>query len=100
MSRIDYAENFELLRMCHLTRSLNFLECRRARSVEHTCSADNLISVVVIAIRLRVMTQVVFGTAGIGPTAFWLFRAWLHIGFHLWIRVCYVTDFARLGKIF
>ena len=37
----------------------------RARHVEHICSADNLISVVVIAIWLRIMTQIVFGAAGL-----------------------------------
>ena len=42
--------------MCHVARSLNFLERLRARSVEHTSSADRLVSVIVIAIRLRIMT--------------------------------------------
>ena len=52
-----------------------FLERLRARYVEHTCCADKLISVVVIAVRLRVMTQVEFGTAGVGLTLLRLFRA-------------------------
>ena len=51
------------------------VDCLRARSVEHTSSADKLISVVVIEIRLRVMAQVVFGTVGVGRTVFRLFRA-------------------------
>ena len=36
--------------------SLKFVERLRARYVEHTCWADELVSVVVIAVRLRVMT--------------------------------------------
>ena len=86
--------------MCQVARSLNCLERLRARSVEHTSSADKLISVIVIAIWLRVLTQVVFGTAGVSRTAFWLFRVSLRIGFHVWVRICYVADFARLGKKF
>ena len=97
---IEDPKNFEMLRMCHVARPLNFLEHLRARSVEHTCSADKLISVVVIAVRLRVMTQVVFRTAGVCQNFFRLFRACFHIGFHVWIRICYVNDLVRLGKIF
>ena len=41
-----------------------FRERLRARYVEHTCSADKFLSVVVIAVWLRVMTQVVFGASG------------------------------------
>ena len=41
--------------MYHVARSLNFLERLRARSVEHTISVDKLKSIVVIAVRLRVM---------------------------------------------
>ena len=56
IARAEYAESFELLRMCHVARSLSFLERLRARYVEHTCSADQLLSINVIAIRLRVLT--------------------------------------------
>ena len=44
------------------------------------------------------MTQVVFGTAGVGRAIFRLFRACLHIRFHMWTRICYVIDLACRGK--
>ena len=53
---------------------LEFLERLRARSLEHTSSADKLISEVVIEVRLRVMTQVVIGTTGVRRTIIGLFR--------------------------
>ena len=67
----------EKLPVTNVPRStfLEFLERLRARSVEHTSSADELISVVLIAVRLYIMTHVVFGNAGVGRTIFWLFRA-------------------------
>ena len=77
-----------------------FRERLRARYVAHTFSADKLISVVVIAIWLRVMTQVVFGTAGVGRDIFLLFRACPHIWFHVCIRICYVASFRCWGKKF
>ena len=44
------------------------------------------------------MTQNVFGTAGLGRAILRLFRAWFHIRFHLWTRICYVTDLACVGE--
>ena len=95
------------------TVSLIFGERLRARYVEHTCkerprahyverncSADKLISVVVIAIWLRVMTQVVFGAAGVARTFSLLFRACPHIWFHMCIRICYVVSLVCWGKSF
>ena len=79
---------------------LDFLERLSAHSVEHISSADKLTPRVVIAVRYRVMTQVEFRTAGVGGTIFRLFRSCLHIGFHVWIRICYVTDLVRLKKNF
>ena len=75
-----------------------FLECGerpRAHYVDHICSAGKLISRVVIALWLRVMTQVVFGAAGVARTIFLLFRACSHIRFHVCIRICYVATFIR-----
>ena len=77
---------------------LEFVEQLRARYVEHTCWADKLLSVVVIAVRLRVMTQVLFGIAGVGRTILRLFRACLHIRFHMWTRICYVTELLCIGE--
>ena len=77
---------------------VQFLEQLRARSVEHICSADELVSVNVMAIRLRVMTQVVFGTAGIGRANIRLLRVCLHIRFYVSTRICYVADFVSLGE--
>ena len=72
----------------------------RARYVEHICSADKLISVVVIAIWLRVMTQVVFGAAGVARILSLLFRACPPIWFHVCIRICYVASCVCWGKNF
>ena len=93
--------------------SLNFRERLRARHVEHTCrerlraryrehtcSADKLISVVVIAIWRRVMTQVVFGAAGVARSISLLFQACPHIWFHVCKRICYVASFGCWGKNF
>ena len=77
-----------------------FIGSLRARFVDYTCSADNLISVVVIAIWLWVMTQVVFGAAGVARTISRLFRACPHIWFHMCIRICYVANFVCWGKNF
>ena len=44
------------------------------------------------------MTQVVFGTAGVGWAIFRLFQACHHINFHMWIRICYVTDLAYVWE--
>ena len=60
---------------------------------------DDLISVVVVAIRLRVMAQIVCGAAGVARAIFLLSRACFHIWFHMCIRVCYVVNFVRWGKI-
>ena len=38
------------------------------------------------------MKQVIFGTAEVGQTILRLFRACLHIRFHMWTRICYVTE--------
>ena len=73
-------------------------ECLRAHYVEHICSADKLVSVVVIAIWLRVMTQVVFGAAGVARTISLLFRACPHIrAVGLCIRIGYVAAFICWG---
>ena len=79
---------------------VEFLERLRARSVEHICSADAPVSVIVIAIRLRVLTQVIFGTAGTSRAIIRLLRACFHIKFHVWIRICYVSDFVSLRESF
>ena len=89
---MEYHSNLRRYVYATYSVSLNFRERLRARYVEHTCSADKLISVVVIAIWLRVMTQVVFGTAGVGRAILRLLRACLHITFHMWTRICYVTE--------
>ena len=78
---------------------LEFLGSLLARSVEHTSSSDKLVPVIVIAIWLQVMTQVVFGTAGIGRAFIRLLRACFHIRFHIWIGICYVSDLVCLRKI-
>ena len=59
---------------------------------------DDLISVVVVAIRLRVMAQIVCGAAGVARAIFLLSRACFHIWFHMCIRVCYVVNFVRWGE--
>ena len=45
------------------------------------------------------MTQFVFGTAWVGRIFLGLFPAWLRIRFHMWTRICYVTDFGCAGEI-
>ena len=77
---------------------LEFVERIRARYVEHTCWADKLISVVVIAVRFRVLTQVVFGTAGVGRAILRLLRACVRIRFHMWTRICYVAELVCIGE--
>ena len=62
---------------------VELLERLRARSVEHICSADELRSVIIIAIRLWVMTQNVFETAAIGRAIIQLLRVCLRIRFHV-----------------
>ena len=81
-------------------RPPHFRERLRARHVEHICSADKLISVVVIAVRLRVMPQVVFGAAGVARTNSLLFQACPHIWFHMGTRICYVASLVCWGKNF
>ena len=81
-------------------RGPHLLECLRAHHVDHICCADGLISVVVIAIRLRVMTQIIFGAAGVARAIFLLSRACPHIWFHMCIRVCYVARVMYWGKDF
>ena len=62
--------------------------------------ADELISVVVIAIGLRVMAQIVFGAAGVARAIFLLSHACPHIWFHMGIRICYVARCVCWGKNF
>ena len=98
---MEYHSNLKRYVCATYSVSLNFRERVRARYVEHTCrerlrahyvertfSADKLISVVVIAIWFRVMTQVVFGAAWVARTISLLFRAHPHIWFHVCIRIC------------
>ena len=94
---MEYYTN--LKRYVYATYS-EFRERLRARYVEHICSADKSISVVVITIWLRVMTQAVFGAAGVARAISMLFRACPHIWFHVCIRICYVASFVCWGKNF
>ena len=98
--RAHYVEHIcrECLRAHYVEH--NCRECLRAHYVEHICSADKLVSVVVIAIWLRVMTQVVFGAAGVARTISLLFRACPHIRFHVCIRIGYVAAFIFWGRNF
>ena len=57
----------------------NLLECLRAHHVDHIRWTDKLISVVVIAVWLRVMPQVIFGAAGVARAIFLLSRVCPHI---------------------
>ena len=64
-----------------------------------TC-ADGLISVIVIAVWLRVMTQVVFRAAGVARIILLLFRACPRIWFRMCIRIFYVPCLVYWGRNF
>ena len=70
------------------------------RSVEHPYAAQDLISVIVIAIGLRVMTWIVFRFAGFSLSRVTLFQNCFRITFHVGKRACYFTYFIRFGKNF